>query len=156
MITGSRWPPAYGARIDEARIAAIPLFAGLPPADRAAVAEVAGPYEVDAGIALTSEGDFGHGFFAIEEGTAEVLQNGTRIATLGPGDVFGEIALVASGRRTASVVATSPMRLITIFKRDLWRLEEQCPELADALRLTTLERLQPGATRDPAFPAALD
>jgi hypothetical protein len=48
------------------------------------------------------------------------------------------------------------MRLITIFKRDLWRLEERSPELAEALRVTTLERLQPGATSDPALPAASD
>lgn len=153
-VTGSRPPPTYGARIDETRIAAIPLFAGLPAVDRVAVAGVAGQYEVDAGVALTTEGDFGHGFFAIEEGTADVLQDGTRIATLGPGDVFGEIALTASGRRTASVVATSPMRLITLFKRDLWRLEEGSPELAEALRTTTLERLRSRAPSGPALPAA--
>ncbi len=59
---------------------------------------------------MTNEGDFGHGFFAIEDGTAEVLRDDTVVASLGPGDVFGEIALLASGRRTASVVATTPMR----------------------------------------------
>jgi CRP-like cAMP-binding protein len=56
--------------------------------------------------------------------------------------VFGEIALVASGRRTASVVATSPMRLITLFKRDLWALEEQMPTFSAALRETVLRRLE--------------
>jgi CRP-like cAMP-binding protein len=58
-----------------------------------------------------------------------------------PGGVFGEIALLASGHRTASVVATSPMRLITLFKRDVWALENEMPRLADALRATTLDRL---------------
>jgi CRP-like cAMP-binding protein len=109
--------------------------------DRRVVATAAGEFRVDAGTRLTHEGDFGHGFFAIDEGTAEVFRGEERIATLGPGDVFGEIALLTSGRRTASVVATSPMTLITLFKRDLWQLEERSPALAAALRQTILERL---------------
>ena len=110
-------------------------------ADRAALAAAAGEYVVESGTALTKEGDFGHGFFAIEEGEADVLKDGGVVATLGPGDVFGEIAIVASGRRTASVVAKTPMRLITLFKNDLWRIEKQSPALAEALREMTLERL---------------
>jgi CRP-like cAMP-binding protein len=109
--------------------------------DRIAVAAAAGEFRVDAGTRLTHEGDFGHGFFAIEEGTADVFRGEERIATLGAGDVFGEIALLTSGRRTASVVATSSMTLITLFKRDLWKLEERSPTLAAALRQTILERL---------------
>jgi CRP/FNR family transcriptional regulator, cyclic AMP receptor protein len=128
--------------IDEARLTGIPLFAGLTAEDRAAVAAAVGELSVEAGAALTTEGDFGHGFFAIEEGTADVLRDGRLVATLGPGDVFGEIALLASGRRTASVVATSPMRLMTLFKRDLWALEARTPELAEALRATTRQRLE--------------
>ena len=128
--------------MDEERIAAIPIFAGLTAAERASVASAAGETSVEAGAALTREGDFGHGFFAIEDGTADVIRDGALVARLGRGDVFGEIALVASGRRTASVVATSPMRLITLFKRDLWALEEQIPNLAAALRQTVLRRLE--------------
>lgn len=128
--------------MDEGRIAGIPLFAGLTAEERAAVAAVAGELNVDTGTALTREGDFGHGFFAIEDGTADVIRDGTLVARLGPGDVFGEIALVASGRRTASVIATSPMRLVTLFKRDMWKLEEQIPTFAAALRETVLRRLE--------------
>jgi CRP/FNR family transcriptional regulator, cyclic AMP receptor protein len=109
--------------------------------DRRAVATAAGEFRVDAGTRLTHEGDFGHGFFAIEEGTADVLRDEKRLATLGPGDVFGEIALLTSGRRTASVVATSPMTLITLFKRELWQLEKRSPAVAATLRQTILERL---------------
>ena len=68
---------------------------------------------------FATEGEFGHALFAIESGTAEVSADGETRATLGPGDVFGEIAVMASGRRTASVVATSPMRLVAFFKRDV-------------------------------------
>ena len=66
--------------------------------------------------------------------------------------MFGEIAIVASGRRTASVVAKTPMRLITLFKQDLWRIEKQSPALAEALREMTLERLahQQEPTESPA------
>jgi CRP-like cAMP-binding protein len=60
-------------------------------------------------------------------------------ASLGPGDVFGEIAVMASGRRTASVVATSPMGLIVLFKRDVWELERRSPEAAGRLRALVAE-----------------
>ena len=70
--------------------------------------------------------------------------------------MFGEIAIVASGRRTASVVAKTPMRLITLFKNDLWRIEKQSPALAEALREMTLERLshQQAAEESPASPSS--
>ena len=70
-----------------------------------------------------------------------LLHDGVVIATLGPGEVFGEIALISSGRRTASVVASTPMRLITLFKRDLWQLEERAPQVATTLRETARARL---------------
>ncbi len=127
--------------MDRARIAAIPLFMELSTTDQDAVAAVAGEYSVEAGTTLTDEGDFGHGFFAIEEGSAEVVRDSIVIATLGPGDVFGEIAVLTSGRRTASVVASTPMRLITLFKRDLWRLEDQAPQVVETLRETARARL---------------
>ena len=128
-----------------ARLRVIPLLASLSDPELEAIAGVAGELEAAPGMALTSEGDFGHGFFAVEEGEADVLQGDERIAGIGPGDVFGEIALLTSGRRTASVVAVSPMRLITLFKRDLWRIEESFPALGDALRATVRERLDRSA-----------
>ena len=68
-----------------------------------------------------------------------------RISGLVAGEVFGEIALLSSGRRTASVVAVTPMRLITLFKRDLWQIEKDNSALADALRATVKERLDRSA-----------
>jgi CRP-like cAMP-binding protein len=131
--------------VDAARLREIPLFSGFSDPELAAVAEVAGELEADAGEVLTAEGDFGHSFFAVEEGEADVLCGEERIAGLGPGDVFGEIALLSSGRRTASVVAVTAMRLITLFKRDLWRIEEEFPSFADALRATIRERRERSA-----------
>ena len=123
------------------RIRNISLFAELEDSDLAVIAGLAGELDVDAGAVLAAEGDFGHAFFAVEEGSAEVLCGNERVAGLLAGDVFGEIALLSSGRRTASVVAVTPMRLITLFKRDLWQIEKRYPALADDLRVTVRERL---------------
>ena len=127
------------------RIGNISLFAGLDDAGIAAVAGLASELEVDAGAVLAAEGDFGHAFFAVEEGSADVLCGEERISGLAAGDVFGEIALLSSGRRTASVVAVTPMRLITLFKPDLWKIEESYPALAEQLRATVKERLDRSA-----------
>ncbi|HKV69393.1 MAG TPA: cyclic nucleotide-binding domain-containing protein [Gaiellales bacterium] len=62
------------------------------------------------------------------------------MGTLGPGDVFGEIAVIASGGRTATVVATSPMRLIALLKPDVWALERRSPATAEGLRALVAER----------------
>jgi CRP/FNR family transcriptional regulator, cyclic AMP receptor protein len=116
------------------RLAAIPLFATLPESELAAVAACAGERDFDTGETLATQGAFGHCLFAIESGAAEVTRDGEAIRTLGPGDVVGEIAVLAAGRRSASVVATSPMRVITFFKRDVWALEGDAPEAARRLR----------------------
>lgn len=122
------------------RLAAIPLFAALTDHDRAAVAAAAFEVEAAAGETLATEGDFGYALYAIEHGTAEVTADGTTLRTLGPGDVFGEIAVLASGRRTATVVASEPMRLIALFKRDVWALEQRDPAAAASLRALVAER----------------
>jgi CRP-like cAMP-binding protein len=136
--------------VDAARLSAIPLFADLPEHDRALIAEAAAESEAAVGDALVTEGDFGYALYAIESGTAVVTHDGAEIRTLGPGDVFGEIAVIASGRRTATVVATSPMRLITLFNRDVWRLERTAPDAAKRLRGLIEGRRPLGDPRRPA------
>lgn len=130
----------YGSRVEASRLAAVPLFADLEDTDLTVIAAAAREVEVDDGHTLATQGDFGHALFAIESGTAEVSADGEKRGTLGPGDVFGEIAVLAAGHRTASVVATSPMRLIALFKRDVWALEQQSPQAAERLRSLALER----------------
>jgi CRP-like cAMP-binding protein len=126
--------------VDTPRLAGVPVFAGLPEEELAAIAATASEVEVGEGEAIATEGEFGHAMFAIESGTAEVLQAGKPPRPLEAGDVFGEIAAIASGRRTASVVATSPMRLIALFKRDLWALERDAPQATERLRALIDER----------------
>ena len=126
--------------MEKARLASIPLFASLQAADLELIAETAVEKEAAEGDTLVTEGDFGYALYAIESGTAAVTHDGDPVATLGPGDVFGEMAVIASGRRTATVVATSPMRLIALFNRDVWRLERTAPEVAERLRALITER----------------
>ena len=127
--------------MDAARLETIPLFSGLTLDQRASVASACDELEVDEGAILVREGDFGHAVFAITSGTADVVHEGTVINTLGPGDYFGEIAVMSGGRRSASVVATSPLKLVTIFNREIGRLEREAPEVAAVLRTTISARV---------------
>jgi CRP-like cAMP-binding protein len=126
--------------VEASRLAAIPLFANLRPEDLAALAAVASEVQAEAGQSIATEDDFGHALYAIESGTADVTKNGQKLGTLGAGEVFGEIAVIAAGRRTASVVATTPMNLIAIFKRDVWALERRSPETYAQLRQIISDR----------------
>ena len=120
--------------MNAAELVSIPLFAELTLDQRESVARLCEEIDIAAGDTLLREGDFGYAMFAITSGKAEVVQNGEVIRTLGPGDVFGEIAVLASGRRTASVVAITPMKLVTVLNRDVWRLERDIPEVGTMLR----------------------
>lgn len=120
--------------MESSRIAAVWRFADLPEADLEALANVARELEIAAGTSLTAEGDFGHTLFAIESGTAEVAVGGQAVRTIGPGELVGETAVLSRGRRTASVVATSPMRLIALFERDARALDATAPAAAARLR----------------------
>lgn len=133
--------------MDKSRIAAIPLFADLPEAELAAVAKFAFEVEVPPGQALAHTGGVGHALFAIEDGTADVRVSGANVGTMGTGDVFGEIAVLVAppdpfappemaegGERSASVVATSPLRMIGLYRRDVWELERQAPIATERLR----------------------
>ena len=129
--------------MDGGGLATIPLFAGMTEEERNRIAEVCSDLEVEAGETLVTEGDFGYAMFAIAHGTAGVLKDDTVLRTLGPGDVFGEIAVLSGGRRTATVVASSPMRLITVMNREVWRLEREVPDVGAALRTTIARCLEP-------------
>ena len=131
---GSHAASLASGRMDASQLETIPLFAELTLDQRASVASVCDTLEVEEGTVLVREGDFGHAVFAITSGTADVVHEGAVINTLGPGDYFGEIAVMSGGRRSASVVATSPLTLVTIFNREIWRLEREAPEIAAVLR----------------------
>ena len=139
--------------MDSSRIAAIPLFSTLAPEQQAQLADVAGEVALPAGSVVAAEGDFGYALFAIEEGTAEVRRDDELVGRLGPGDVVGEIAVLSSGRRIATVTATSPLRLITLLNRDVWRLERESPTALEALRETVRRRTAETVGGWPSTPA---
>ena len=114
-------------------------MSGIPEEELDAVASVASERDFEEGELLMAEGDFGHCLFLIEDGSADISVDGTTVAQVGAGDVIGEVAVVASGRRTASVVATSPVRAISLFKRDVWGLEANSPEASKRLRAAIKE-----------------
>lgn len=120
--------------MDRERIASHAFLAGIPDDELDAVASAASERDFAAGETVISEGDFGHCLFLVEAGTADVSIDGRSVGRVGPGDVIGEVAVLASGRRTASVVAASPMRAISFFKREVWALERTAPEAARRLR----------------------
>jgi CRP-like cAMP-binding protein len=127
--------------VEASGLAAVPLFASLGEQERDRLAEVCSEVEVEAGTTLVHEGDFGFALYAIVSGAAEVTRNGSVIRSLGPGDVFGEIAVLSGGRRTASVIAATPMRLVAVMNRDVWRLERDHPDTGAALRQTIVDCL---------------
>jgi len=101
--------------VDASDLAAIPLFGDLSSDERQ---ELAGWFEertYDAGARLVGEGSAGYEFFVVAGGEAVVTSEGVELTRLGPGDFFGEVAFGGSGRRSATVTATSPARLFCMF-----------------------------------------
>ena len=111
----------------------IPLFSSLSQKALDTVSVFATETSVSSGKRLVHEGDYSYDLIVIETGTADVIRGGEVIGTLGPGDVFGEMGMLSGGRRTADVVATSPMRLITLSKWDLKRISTEVSDQLQAL-----------------------
>jgi CRP-like cAMP-binding protein len=129
------------AVMDATRLEGVGIFSGLSKKELGKLAQWTDEVSVSAGESLAREGQFAHEFFVIEEGSAEVTQNGERIAELGPGEFFGEIGLLETDRRTASVIATTPMELIVMFQREFKRMERDMPAVADRIRTAIRARL---------------
>jgi CRP-like cAMP-binding protein len=119
----------------------VELFASLSKRELEQLARWTDEVSVPAGRELATEGRFAHEFFVIVDGNAEVVKEGERIAELGPGDFFGEIALLETDRRTASVIAASDMRLIVMFAREFKAMEHDMPDVAERIRAAIRERL---------------
>ena len=126
--------------MDAERLKQIPLFADLPHRDLERLATWTDEVDVKAGKHLVEQGAFPHEFMLIESGTAEVVHDGNRIADLGPGDFFGEMALLEEHRRTATVTASSDLRIVVMHDRDFRAMEDEMPEVAQRIRAVMDER----------------
>jgi len=125
--------------MDPDRLKTIPLFSSMSEKALDTVSVFASETSVSTGKRLVHEGDYSYDLIVIEDGTADVIKDGKVIGSLGPGDVFGEIGMLSGGRRTADVVATSSMRLITLSKWDLKRI---ATEVSDQLQSLVKQRAE--------------
>jgi CRP-like cAMP-binding protein len=112
----------------------IALFNGLSKDQKAEVARQADEIDVDAGKRLVSEGRFGYEFFVIENGTAEVVRGDEHIADLGPGDFFGEMALLGDTTRNADVITQTPMTAMVMTDVAFRSLARKMPDVAEEIR----------------------
>jgi CRP-like cAMP-binding protein len=132
---------ARSATVDTSRIAGFLLLADLPPAELDELAAAMSEVEVEASAKVTTLDDYGTAIYFIEQGEADVLnEGGEATQTLRPGDTFGEIALFLTGQRTATVVARTPMRLLSLSDQDFQRIRPRVPELERSLRRLGVER----------------
>jgi CRP-like cAMP-binding protein len=122
-------------------LASVPLFASLSDAERAEIAAWFEVKEVAAGVRLVGEGTTGSTFFVLTRGDVVVTANGELIASLGPTDFFGELALLGAGRRTATVTTTSEARVLVLFGDDFRRLRSTYPKIAAEIDAAMIRRL---------------
>jgi CRP-like cAMP-binding protein len=120
--------------IDESRLQPLRPFAGLSTGERKMLARVLDELSAPAGATLVNEGDYGYEFMVIEEGTVDVFRDGEQIDTMGPGDFFGELAVLAGGgRRNASVVAGTPVRMLTLTAHYMREVRERMPHVGEQI-----------------------
>jgi CRP-like cAMP-binding protein len=131
----------HNSKID--LIKRVPLFAAASKAELAEIASIADEIDLPEGKSVIREGDSGREFIVIVEGTADVERGGRRIASLGPGDFAGEIALIAKMPRTATITTTSPVRALVITDRAFRQLLEHSPQIQVGVLTALAERLAP-------------
>ena len=115
--------------MDATQLKRIPLFQDVPDEDLRVVTTFATSEEVPEGKVIVREGDFANHFMAIEEGNAEVSKDGEKVGELTAGDIFGEIGLLDKEKRSATITATSRVKLIKIERWELQRLKSKLPHV---------------------------
>ncbi len=124
-----------------ADLARIPLFAGLPAEAHEVLCDRFEIQDFDTGQRLVTEGRSGYAFYILDRGHASVSHDGHEIRKLDPGDFFGEIAIIGDGRRTATVTATEPGTMWTLFGTSFRELQADRPDVATALQDAMTEKL---------------
>jgi CRP-like cAMP-binding protein len=128
--------------LDADRILMQPLFASLSREEAAEFAPFCEVRHVEPGRPVFTQGGLAVAFFVIESGEAEAVADGQPLRRMGPGDWFGEIAIVEQRARTATVLATSPLTVIAMTAFEFRRLESEHPDIAETITQTMQQRLQ--------------
>jgi CRP-like cAMP-binding protein len=129
------------ASVELNTVESMPLFASVPRRRRWHVARLGDEVGVAAGTELTQQGGYAREFFVLIEGTADVYRDGERIGRLEAGDFFGEVGLLGPRwERSATVVATSPMRLLVLARREFRELLFAAPNVAARIHGAALQR----------------
>ena len=124
----------------EAQLKDVPFLSGLSKRELATVAQQTDEIDVESGHVLARQGDTGQEFFVIIDGTAEVLRDDAAIAELGPGEFFGEMALLDEDRRTATVRAISPMKVLVMTRSSFRTVDRSMPKVHAAVVEAIKER----------------
>jgi CRP-like cAMP-binding protein len=128
------------------RLRGIPLFGELDERALALIAATATEFDASAGHVLVERGQEGAGMFVLEEGSVIVDLPGGRSLNRGPGEFFGELALLGGGPRTARVRAATDVRCLAIGRRDFAQLLESEPRIAVVMLPVLARRLADAAT----------
>lgn len=123
----------------------VPLFAGCSKAELAELATQTDELTIGEGRVLAREGKPGREFFVLVDGTVRITKNKRKLADLGPGDWFGEIALITRGPRTATVTASSPVRVLVLTDRAFRHVVEAMPSIALKVLASVGERIRADA-----------
>ena len=123
------------------RLARVPLFEHCSKRELGLIASLADEVDLAEGKMLVREGAFGHEFFVLVEGAVEVRKGKRKVATLGAGEFFGEIALISKILRTATVTTTEPVRALVITGRDFATLLETVPQIQANVLKALADRL---------------
>jgi CRP-like cAMP-binding protein len=125
------------------RIASVPLFARCSKRELGQIAALADEVELPAGTVAAREGAHGQEFFILVNGAVEVSRRRKVVATLGPGDFFGEIALLHNAPRNATVKATTPVTALVVSHKDFASLLATAPQIQAKVMQALAERLAP-------------
>lgn len=123
-------------------LAEVPLFSALSKKELGLVARRAEDVKVEPGRVLVTEGSTGSEFFVILDGQAKVSRHGRKVATLGPGAAFGELALLDRAPRNATVTAETPMELVVLGQREFGGIIDEVPGFARKLLAGMARRLR--------------
>ncbi|MFO7278887.1 MAG: cyclic nucleotide-binding domain-containing protein [Thermoanaerobacterales bacterium] len=123
-------------------LASVPLFSGCTTKELREIAKATVELTLDEGKEFVTQGDVGREAFVIVEGTAEVVRAGEVIATLGPGDCVGELALLDHGPRTASVRAKTPLTVLVLGPREFSGLLDEVPALTHKILASLASRVR--------------